>query len=59
MVRSVLYDYSNVYMVVEVTIFNENGNVGLNGKLVLQICVPFTNCMLKINETLMDKILIL
>ena len=46
-------------MVVEVTIFNENGNVGLNGKLVLQICVPFTNCMLKINETLMDKILIL
>ena len=55
MLRSVLYDYSNVYMVVEVTIVNENGNVGHNDKLVLQTCVPFANPMSKINQTLMGN----
>ena len=53
MLRSDLCDYSDAYIVVEVTIANTNPiNEAYDKKLALKNKAPFISCISKINSTL-------
>ena len=56
MLRSNLCDYSDAYIVVKgkITITNQN-NDAYDKKLVLKNNAPFTSCISKINNTLIDN----
>ena len=56
MLRSDLCDYSDAYIVVKGTITNaDSDNDAYDKKLALKNNVPFTSCILKINNTLIDN----
>ena len=56
MLRSNLCDYSDAYIVVKgkITITNQN-NDAYDKKLVLKNNAPFTSCISKINNALIDN----
>ena len=56
MLRSDLYDYSDAYTVVKGKIIVTNpDNDAYNKKLAFKNNAPFTSCILKINNTLIDN----
>ena len=56
MLRSDLCDFSDAYIVVKGTITVTNPNdVNYKNKLVLKNNAPFTSCISKINNTLIDN----
>ena len=56
MLRSNLYDYSDVYIVVKGTItFTDPANNAYDKKLAFENNTPFTRFILKINNTLIDN----
>ena len=55
MLRSNLCDFSNAYIVVKGTITVNPNEANYNKKLVLKNNAPFTSCILKINNTLIDN----
>ena len=56
MLRSDLCDYSDAYIVVKGTITNAaSDNDAYDKKLALKNNVPFTSCILKINNTLINN----
>ena len=56
MLRSDLCDYSDAYIVVKGTITNAaSDNEAYDKKLALKNNVPFTSCILKINNTLINN----
>ena len=55
MLRSNLCDFSNAYIVVKGTIAVNPNEANYNKKLVLKNNAPFTSCILKINNTLIDN----
>ena len=55
MLRSDLRDYSVAYIVVKGTItVTDPNNANYDKKLALKNSAPFTSCILKINNTLID-----
>ena len=61
MLRSSLCDYSNAYILVKRNITVNNKSVdgaaanNTNKKIIFRNCVPFTNCISKINNTQIDN----
>ena len=61
MLRSSLCDYSDVYILIKGNISVNNTAVGgatannANKKIIFKNCAPFTNCISKINNTLIDN----
>ena len=56
MLKSDLCDYSDAYIVVKGTITNAaSDNDAYDKKLALKNNVPFTSCILKINNTLINN----
>ena len=59
MIRSDICDYSDAYIVIKgtITVRTENDRVidGCNRILILKNNAPFTNCISKINNVLIDK----
>ena len=61
MLRSSLYDYSDAYILVKGNISLNNTAAAfaaannINKKVIFKNCVPFTNCMSKINNTQVDN----
>ena len=55
MLRSNLCDFSNAYIVVKGTITVNPNEANYNKKIVLKNNAPFTSCILKINNTLIDN----
>ena len=57
MLRSSLCDYSNAYILVKGNIsVNDTAGAGAaanntNKKIIFKNCAPFTNCIIKINNT--------
>ena len=56
MLRSDLFDFSDAYIVDQGTITATDANdANYNKKLALKNNAPFTSCISKINNTLIDK----
>ena len=57
-IRSNLYDYTDAYILVKVTITVSNtaaaGAAVNNKKVIFKNCAPFTNCITQINNTQVD-----
>ena len=57
MLRSDLYDYSNAYIVVKRTItIKDSNDASYDKKLVFKNNAPFTSCISKINNTVIDNV---
>ena len=60
MLKSSLYDYSDAYILVKVTIAVNNTAAAdadannTNKKVIFKNCAPFTNCIIEINNTQVD-----
>ena len=57
MLRSDLFDFRDVYIVVKgkITVGGVVGRDTYNKKLVIKSCGPFTSCISKINNNLIDN----
>ena len=57
MLRSDLWDYSDVYVCVKgkITVTNPNDNANFNKELTLKNNAPFISCILKINGELVEN----
>ena len=61
MLKSSLWDYSDVYILVKGTITVDHTSAAVtvannsNKKVILKNCAPFTNCISELNNTQMDN----